>query len=302
MQAFTDFILQVTYPPNPIRALDNSLTPLSSIPSEQNGHDFFFGIKNPPLNSDPESDTLFTCNGCHVLDPMSGFFGSDGFTTFENETQQFKIPHLRNLYQKVGMFGMPNIDFVNPGDDSFQGDQVRGVGFLHDGSIDTLFRFHNATVFNANGGNPGGFPVGAPGDPARRDVEAFMMAFDSNLAPIVGQQTTLTNTNSGVVGPRIDLLIARAAASPSECDVIVKGTLSGEQRGWYRLGDGTFQSDKVAELPIADATLRAVAATAGQDLTYTCAPPGWGQRGGVDRDGDGAFDGDDADPADPNVS
>jgi len=26
MQAFTDFILQVTYPPNPIRALDNSLT------------------------------------------------------------------------------------------------------------------------------------------------------------------------------------------------------------------------------------------------------------------------------------
>src|SRR5262249_32364171 len=27
MEAFTDFILQVTYPPNPIRALDNSLTP-----------------------------------------------------------------------------------------------------------------------------------------------------------------------------------------------------------------------------------------------------------------------------------
>ena len=30
MQAFTDFILQVTYPPNPIRSLDNSLTPESA--------------------------------------------------------------------------------------------------------------------------------------------------------------------------------------------------------------------------------------------------------------------------------
>ena len=29
MQAFTDFILQVTYPPNPIRNLDNSLTATS---------------------------------------------------------------------------------------------------------------------------------------------------------------------------------------------------------------------------------------------------------------------------------
>src|SRR5262245_10772029 len=37
MQAFADFILQVTYPPNPIRALDNSLTP-----DQLAGHDFFF--------------------------------------------------------------------------------------------------------------------------------------------------------------------------------------------------------------------------------------------------------------------
>jgi len=89
---------------------------------------------------------------------------------------------------------------------------------------------------------------------------------------------------------------------PSECDVIVKGTVAGEQRGWYRLPDGTFQSDKIAESPVPEATVRGEAATPGQDLTYTCVPPGWGERGGVDRDGDGAYDGDDADPADPNVS
>jgi hypothetical protein len=103
MQAFTDFALEITYPPNPIRKLDNSLTS-----SQQAGRAFFF-------NSKP-SDTFFECAGCHVLNPngnrefpevkQPGFFGTDGQFSFESESQFFKIPHLRNLYQKVGMFGM----------------------------------------------------------------------------------------------------------------------------------------------------------------------------------------------------
>ncbi len=39
-----------------------------------------------------------------------------------------------------------------------------------------------------------------------------MLAFESDIAPIVGQQITLTKTNASAVGPRIDLLQARAAA------------------------------------------------------------------------------------------
>ena len=278
MQAFTDFILQVTYPPNPIRALDNSLTP-----DQQAGRDFF--------TSSTASDTAEPCHGCHQLDPTKGFFGTDGFSSFENETQQLKIPHLRNLYQKVGMFGMPDVGgFINARDNAFMGDQVRGFGFLHDGSVDTLFRFHNASVFDQTGLNPGGFPSGAAGDPARRQMELFMFAFDSNLAPIVGQQITLTDTNAATVGPRIDLLMARAAAG--ECDVIVKGTVAGEQRGAYRTAAGLFQIDRAAQAPQTDAALRALAATPAQELTYTCVPPGAGMRAGVDRDEDGAFDGD----------
>ncbi len=144
-------------------------------------------------------------------------FGSDGLSSFEGETQHMKIPHLRNMYQKVGMFGMPNVGFFNPGDNGATGEQVRGFGFLHDGSVDTLFRFHNATVFNQSFLNPGGFPAGTAGDTLRRQVEQFLFAFDSNLAAIVGQQVTLTSTNGVTVGPRIDLLIARAAAG--ECDL-----------------------------------------------------------------------------------
>jgi len=290
MQQFTDFILDVMYPPNPIRALDNSLTP-----DQQAGRNFYFG----PL----PADVLQTCNGCHRLNVGEGFFGSDGFSSFENEPQVFKIAHLRNAYQKVGMFGMPAISFLNTGNNGNQGAQIRGYGFLHDGSIDTVVRFLNATVFNqmqfGMTVNPGGFQNGAAGDPVRRQVERFILAFDSELKPVVGQQITLSSSNGGTVGPRIDLFIARDTAG--DCDVVVKGTLAGEQRGWYRAGAGNFLSDRVAEAPLSDAALRALASST--DLTYSCVPPGQGYRIAVDRDMDGTLDADEldalTDPADP---
>jgi DNA-binding beta-propeller fold protein YncE len=297
MQAFTDFILQVTYPPNPIRNLDNSLTS-----DELTGRNFFL--------TGPVSDTFQRCSGCHVLQPSGnssfgvaapGFFGTDGEQSFEGETQHFKIPHLRNMYQKVGMFGMPASPFFNAGDNGFTGDQVRGFGFLHDGSTDTLFRFHNAIVFNQSGINPTGIPAGAAGDPLRRQIDSFMMAFDTNLAPIVGQQTTRSSTNGGVTDPRITLLIARADAG--ECDVVAKGVVGGEDRGFLYVGSGQFVSDRAADAPLPDATLRGLANTAGQEITYTCVPRGSGSRIGVDRDGDSFGDSDEidagSDPADP---
>ena len=39
-----------------------------------------------------------------------------------------------------------------------------------------------------------------------------MLAFDTDLAPIVGQQVTLDAGNAGVAGPRINTLMARAGA------------------------------------------------------------------------------------------
>ena len=276
MQQFTDFILQVTYPPNPIRALDNSLNA-----AQLAGRNLYFGAV---------TDTLFNCDGCHVLNPAQGFFGTDGFTTFENEPQNMKIPHLRNLYQKVGMFGMPAVNFLGNQNNTHTGRQVRGFGFLHDGAVDTLARFHSATVFNTNATQ-------------EANMEQFMLAFDSNMAPIVGQQTTLTNANAGLfpVAARLNLLEARAAQS--ECDVIVKGTMGGQHRGWVRQADGTFRSDRASEPPATSTQVRFVAASAGQELTYTCVPPGSGERMGIDRDEDGYFDRDEidagSDPADP---
>ncbi len=302
MQAFSDFALQIMQPPNPIRALDNSLTS-----DQQAGKTFMTGTRRADGTTNDFGGTNgFNCVGCHVLDPTAGHFGTDGEASFEAETQIFKVPQLRNLYQKVGMFGMPAVPSDNAGDNGFTGDQIRGFGFLHDGSVDTLFRFLQAKVFNnANGVGFNG------GDTQRRQVEQFLLAFDSDFAPIVGQQITLTNTNAAVAGPRIGLLIARAAtpfvlkgnASATECDLIVKGTLAGQPRGWMRTAAGTFRSDRASEPLLSDAQLRALAATPGQELTYTCVPPGSGTRAGIDRDEDGYFDQDEidagSDPANP---
>ena len=302
MQAFTDFILQVTYPPNPLRHLDDALTP-----DQDAGRDFFF-------NSNP-SDTFFSCNGCHILDrggnvgltDKPGFFGTDGRFSFESEPQIFKVPHLRNLYQKVGKFGMADApDVILPGaltgeSNDFMGDQVRGFGFLHDGGIDTINRFHSALVFVQRPEptpdqplpNPFGFPIGPDGNKLRRQVEQFMLAFDSNLTPIVGQQVTLTAHNYGVVAARLDLMMHQADTidAPTglpNCELVAKGG----GRGYLYVGHGTFRSDRASEPFLTAVDLQALARRPKNEITLTCVPPGSGVRMGIDRDENGILDGD----------
>ncbi|HVH04845.1 MAG TPA: PEP-CTERM sorting domain-containing protein, partial [Myxococcota bacterium] len=283
MTAFADFILEVILPPNPIRNLDNSLTG-----PQANGRDLYFNRAG--------TDAITQCNGCHVLDPLAGFFGTNGETTFENETQEFKVAHLSNAYQKVGMFGLPEIPFVNVPNahQTHQGDQVRGFGYLHDGSIATVFDFLNATVFvNLD-------------QTERADLEQFVFAFDTALAPIVGQQVTLTAANQGNAGvsQRLDLLRQRADTSfvwadhpgVEECDLTVKGNVGGLARGYlFDPATNLYETDRAAEPALTDAALRALAATPGQELTYTCVPPGSGLRIALDRDDDTYRDRDELD-------
>jgi DNA-binding beta-propeller fold protein YncE len=266
MQKFTDFALQLMLPPNPVRNLNNSLTggPTNSHTNAQQGESFFF---------DTTSDTIATCNGCHTLDPANGFFSTGGEQSFEGETQFFKVPHMRNMYHKIGMFNSGN-------------DEIRGYGFLHDGSVDSIFSFTGASVFTAN-------------VTQRRQLERFSLEFPTDLAPIVGQQVTLDTSNFIDVNPRINLMIQRANASfdslllgtsAKECDLIVKGTVGGAPRGWYlEPGQGgMFRSD--VNTLVTDAVLRNVINTDGP-LTYTCAPWGSGERMGVNRDMDSVRDG-----------
>jgi YVTN family beta-propeller protein len=284
MQTFAAFQLQVLPPPNPVRNLDNSLNA-----SQQRGLDFFSGSRPSDGVNNPLADALlgkssFSCNGCHSLDASQGFFGTGGNQSFEGLTQIVKIPHLRNLYDKVGMFGTPKVSFYDAGDSGKMGDQVRGYGYTGDGSTDTLIRFFSAAVFRPTSNS--GFPQKDTAQ-TQRDVEQLMLAFDSDLAPIVGQQVTLTPDNASAAGPRIDLLLQRAQAkfvskslggTVFECDVVAQVVQNGRVMGFlYDPAANNFIPDD-GSARVTDAALRALAATPGQEVTYTAATPGSGSR------------------------
>ncbi|MGE6761787.1 YncE family protein [Corallococcus interemptor] len=292
MNKFTNFQLQVQLPPNPIRKLDNSLTSTQAA-----GRDFYFGSRRVDGLA-IGSNTGFNCNGCHIIDAAQGHFGTDGQSSFEGISQIMKIPHVRNMYTKVGMFGFPDNSFFQHPETGPTGDQIRGFGFTHDGAVDTLFRFFSAIVFaNTSIGGP---LVGFRSDTERREVEAYMMAVDSDLAPIVGQQVTLTSTNASAVGARIDLLIARAKApfvskilggSTYEADLVAKAAIGTRVKGFlFDRAAGTWKPDD-GSANLTTTALRALANTLGQEVTFTAVPPGSGTRIALDRNLDGRLDG-----------
>jgi len=254
MQAFTDFVMQLAMPPNPVRALDNSLTE-----QESAGRNFYMNFPSTLLGS---------CDNCHRLRPLEGQFGTNGLMTFEGGrlTENFQIPQLRNMYTKVGMFGFS-------GDNSAAtGLQIRGFGFSHDGAVDTLENFLRDPVFI--------FP--SPADVTRRQVAAFVLAFDTNLLPIVGQQVTWRPGTSSAIEDRLSLLRNQAlirTPRPS-CDLIARITANGVAHSALLQLDGNwaFKDGSIRN----EAQLKELASVA-QPITFTCVPPGTGQRVALNR-------------------
>jgi hypothetical protein len=134
MDAFTKFVLELTYPPNPITNLDNSLTTIQA--------------QGMQIYNNVTSDNITQCNGCHVLNRPQGRFGTDGTMAIEGNgvDEDFKIPHLRNMYQKVGMFARNTRVGTAP---AF-GDQIRGFGYDNSGTAGSVFDFLSSPVFTLN--------------------------------------------------------------------------------------------------------------------------------------------------------
>jgi hypothetical protein len=194
--------------------------------------------------------------------------------------QDFKAPHFRNLYEKVGRFNEP-------------GDQVSGFGFTHDGSADTVVNVLRTELFV--------FPGEVDEqEAARRQLDAFLMAFDTGMAPAVGRQLTVRAALTPAQQALLATLQARAAAG--DCDLIARGRVDGVERGWL-LADGAYRPDRAGEPGLGLPELLRLAARPRGELTFTGVPPGDGRRSALDRDQDSHLNGDEraagSDPADP---
>ncbi|MBI1798149.1 MAG: hypothetical protein HYR73_00505, partial [Candidatus Eisenbacteria bacterium] len=275
MAAFSDFVMPLNYPPNPAEYLDRSQPDAPpDVPSSQRGQNFFI---NTPV------DGPLRCNDCHtennfapgtnrVMVPAAALL----------ESQDMKVPHLRNEYRKTGFRDSAGVS------------NKRGFGFTHDGANDNLFTFLHFSRFN--------FGSGPAADDKRRDMEAFLNSFDTGTAPAVGYQITFdgpNDTNPTAVA-RMDTLEGQAALN--YCDLIAKGRIGGQARGWEYAGGGMWTPDKAAESQITSATLRALGGL-GAEVTVSGVPKGSGHRMGIDRDRDGYLDGDElavqSDPGNP---
>ncbi|HWX41670.1 MAG TPA: hypothetical protein VN345_11020, partial [Blastocatellia bacterium] len=260
MTAFSSFIGTLAYPPNPNQNLDRTFPNPASGPSAERGRVLFTtGLLDAGVLS---------CNQCHSAFPNFGP-GTNRLVipgALLRESQDFKVPQLRGAYQK---FGMLNVS----------GQQLSGFGFIHDGSIDTLLDFLRVPVFTFRN------------DDDRRDVEAFVLAFDTGMAPSVGLQITLVGNGSegATASYRLNLLMGQADAG--NCDLIVKGVYRGEHRGFLYVGGGMFQSDRQNDSQVSWQTLMQSAGP-GSELTFTGVPVGYGRRLGIDHNGDGKLDGD----------
>jgi len=270
MQAYKDFVFTVNYGPNPNQNLDRTFPNPGTGPSPERGRVAFTTM---------QLDGPFRCSDCHSL--PTGTNGQIIDANALQTTQDIKVPQLRNMYEKIGLTQGP-------------GQKKRGYGFVHDGGIATLFDFLRLPVFN----------FGANGDPLRRDVEAFLLAFDTGTAPATGAQRTVnqvTFQTPETVG-WVDLMIGQD--NSQNIDLVVKGRAGGIARGWVFAGGQNFRSDRESEPLIGKTALLALANAPASELTFTGVPPGSGQRIGVDRDLDGFLDRTELDagsnPADPN--
>ncbi len=264
MEAMGRFVFTIRYPPNPMQRLDRSLDG-----EQKAGFDFFTG---PFLSGAGERN----CVSCHQF-PL----GTNGLVNFEGFQigRDMKTPQLRNLYDKVGRFNVA-------------GPQVSGFGFIHDGTMESVMGFLRLDVFFFPG------ETEADKDAVRRQLHHYLMAFDTGMAPLVGRQLTVSGELAVADRQMLDLMTSRAAAG--DCDLIARAWDGSAQRGWL-FRNQVFHGDRSAAGSLVLDDLIERHRRPLEPLTFTCVPPGDGRRSAIDRDLDGALDGDEilarSDPA-----
>ena len=273
MSAYTDFIMTVSFPPNPNRLIDDTLST-----SAQSGLSEYMSVLR--------DQNLFTCNQCHALPK-----GTNGHFINANADQQhqaMKVAQLRNMYEKTGLSLPPDPNTAVPA--TTRG----GFGFTHDGEVDSVFTFLALPVFTFTGSTE------------ISNMVDLMNQFGTGQATPVGLPITFNGTNNSNFALVSQFNTLLKVLNQAKTEMIVTGVSGGIPRSWrcttVSQTEASCQPDRQGDPAIAATALKAQAAV-GSEITFLAVPIGSSLRMGLDRDLDTFYDQDEIDagsnPADP---
>ena len=265
MQKLENFIASVKYPPNPNRNPDGSLLASMAVTGGNgdpaSGRNLFLTFPSLPGG--------LACAACHALpNGTTGEIDNPGVAP-----QPMKNAQLRGLWKKVGLsFASQN--------------NTRGFGFMSDSRLDTLM---------ARLTGPFNFGPANLAPQRRRDVEAFLLAFDSETPAAVGRMVTFDGNNNS--DPTAIALLASliAQADSGSIAMIARRYEAAGTRGHVYATQSVWLSDRENQPTTADALRTSASTTA--PVTFIAVPATTQFRMGVDRDADGVFDQDELDGA-----
>ncbi len=270
MAAYRSFINTIVFQPNPNQNLNRTLPPTFAGGNPTLGRNAFVGTNYASLLGVIQ----LNCNTCHGL--PKGTEG--GFTPAQalQEPQDFKVPHLRNIYQKLRF------------NNAAGAQSLLGFGIVHDGTDPNVAAFLTRPVFG---------PL-ASDAMQRSNISAFVQCLDTGTAPACGYGRTANSNNVTSVSVSNDWSLLEAQAiGLTNIDLIVKGTVDGLRRGFvFQPAQNNYKPDKQSLPPLTRSNLVAKI-LAGGTITIMGVPPGTGTRNGVDRNLNGVLDADEPAPS-----
>jgi DNA-binding beta-propeller fold protein YncE len=264
MSAFEEFVNTIVIQPNPHQNLDRTL-PATFPPGDPQAGDPNAG------RSTFENDNFVVnqrCTTCHSLPSGTARIL---VATPMGQSQNFKVPHLRNIYQKLEFRRSAAVS-------------RSGFGLMHDGAKSDLFEFLSQPFFGTL----------ATDTIRQRNLNAFLQCFDTGTAPAVGYTRTVRAATLAASAAEWSVLEAQATSNVTvnACDLIVRLLENGERHGLvYRPATQDYLADQTGLGPFTRAALEAKV-LAGATLTLMGTPRLGGSRLALDRDENGIMDGD----------
>ena len=265
MAAFRDYINTVVFQSNPNQNLDRTLP--TSLPGQPGNP-----VTGRTTYLNDQYQTGLRCNTCHAL--PNGTNGLVIPAAALQESQDFKVPQLRNAYQK--RFFVRSATTVS----------LSGFGLVHDGSDPDLFAFLSRPVFGT-----------FSNDTTRKNnLSAFVQCLDTGTAPAAGYGRTVNAAT--LAASAADWTLLEGQATAGNIDFVVRGRFDGKRHGFrYRPATNDYVSDQTGLGPFTRAQLQTAITSGNAVLTLLGTPPGGGQRLGIDRNGNAIADSDEPMPA-----